>query len=93
MSTGHSLLASVQSTTSEVLFHITGNGLNVWSTIIVGELVTREESQRVRVAVESTDGSKDVLRRGGSPHPWDTLLVVSTNCWDAREEERFKASL
>jgi hypothetical protein len=57
------------STASNVLSHITSDGLDVWSSrgssIIVDNLVTREESQSVRVVCERVDGSEDVLEVDG----------------------------
>lgn len=53
------------STASNVLSHITGDGLDVWCSggggIIVDDLVTREESQGVCVVRKRVDGREDVL--------------------------------
>jgi hypothetical protein len=50
---------------SNVLSHITSNGLDVWCTIsgsvIVDNLVSREESQCIGVVGKCIDSSKDVL--------------------------------
>jgi len=57
------------STASNVLPHITSDGLDVWcsggSRIIVDNLVTGEESQGVRVVCERIDGGEDVLEVDG----------------------------
>ena len=53
------------STASNVLSHVTGNGLDIWCSggggVIVDNLVAREESQRVGVVGKRVDGGEDVL--------------------------------
>ena len=54
------------STASDILSHITGNGLDVWSStgcgVIVDNLISREEGQDVGVVGKGINGSKDVLK-------------------------------
>lgn len=57
------------STASNVLSHITSDGLDIGcsrgSSIIIDNLVTGEESQCVRVVCERINGGKDVLQVDG----------------------------
>ena len=78
-------------TAANELSHITSDGLHIWcsgsSTIIIDNLVAREESQCVGVVCERIDGSEDVLQvYGVVGWCWGSSVERVERCVDIKHQ-------